>query len=120
MKKILIVDDHAEMRRLLGITLSGDYEVLEAGNGEYALAMVQLHQPDAILLDIAMQGELDGLQVLKRIRQCTSPAPPLLVLVTASASNMDGYKGSELGADAYFVKPFSPLQIVKWLHQNLE
>lgn len=119
MKKLLIVDDQTCMRRLLSVTLSPHYEVIEASNGLEALDMVNLHRPDAVLLDIMMPGELDGLQVLRTIRQDTSRKQPLVALVTARGQMADRAKGEETGANAYFVKPFSPLKVVEWLQERL-
>lgn len=119
MKKILLVDDSAEMRRLLNITLRNYYDIVEARSGEDAISMARAYQPHAILLDIVMPGQLDGLQVLKSIRQDASTSAPLIAMVTARSTAMDCNLSLQLGADAYFVKPFSPLKIVHWLQQNL-
>jgi len=119
MKKVLVVDDQADMRRLLSITLGNDYEMIEASNGEDAIAMAQLHKPDAILLDVMMYGEFDGLQVLSRIRKSTLGQQPLIIMVTALGQAAQSNKARELGADAYFIKPFSPLKIIHWLSQKL-
>ena len=67
-KKILVVDDHPDIRRLLSITLGLDYEVFEAIDGATALQAVRAHQPQAVLLDGMMPGGLDGLAVLDAIR----------------------------------------------------
>ena len=71
MHYLLIVDDHADSRRLLSITLGRQSEVLEAANGAAALQAIRKHQPMAVLLDVMMPGELDGLQLLDAIRAAT-------------------------------------------------
>lgn len=119
MKKVLIVDDNAEMRKLLNITLCSDYEIIEACNGEEAISMVQAHRPCAVLLDILLPGEVDGLEVLKVIKQDASGSPPLVAMVTARGTDTEFNKSSQFGADAYFLKPFSPMKIANWLHQKL-
>jgi CheY-like chemotaxis protein len=119
MKKILIVDDNAGMRRLLSITLSIDYEIMEACDGLDAIAMAQLHKPDAVLLDIMMPGECDGLQVLEAIKINPLLKQTLVIMVTARGQAPDCMKGQDRGADAYFVKPFSPLKVVRWLSEKL-
>jgi DNA-binding response OmpR family regulator len=118
-KKILIVDDHPDMRRLLSITLSRDYEIIEARDGTEALAAVRAQTPDAVLLDIMMPGELDGLQVLEAIKSDPLLKQTLVVMVSARAQAADYRKGQDLGADAYFVKPFHPLELVKWVRERL-
>ena len=62
MKKILIVDDRAEVRELVEITLTGDdYKILKAKSGEEAIEVAKADKPDLILMDIMMPGEIDGL-----------------------------------------------------------
>jgi CheY-like chemotaxis protein len=119
MKKILIVDDQACLRRLLSVTLRNDYEIIEASDGVEALAMVRAHMPDAVLLDIMMPGELDGLQVLQAIRVDPIHKKTLVAMVTARGQVVDREKGKELQANAYFVKPFRPLEMVQWLRERL-
>lgn len=118
MKKILVVDDNALMRSLLNITLNVDYEVIEASSGEDAIAKVRSQKPDAVLLDVMMPGRFDGLQVLEFIRKDPSRTQTLVAMVSARGLSLDRSKGSEMGADAYFVKPFSPLTMVRWLSEK--
>ena len=69
MKKILIVDDHADIRRLIRLTLEfAEYEIREAQDGEIALRMAQEVAPDLVLLDVMMPGPIDGLEVCRRLR----------------------------------------------------
>lgn len=119
MKKILIVDDNAQMRRLLNITLNSDYDIIEACDGEDALAKVLSQKPDAVLLDVMMPGHFDGLEVLDMIKKDPLSTQTLVAMVTARSLPSDWDKGLELGADAYFVKPFSPLTVVRWLSEQL-
>jgi CheY-like chemotaxis protein len=120
MNYILIVDDHADIRRLLSITLGKQYEVIEADNGAAALQAVRKHQPVAVLLDVMMPGELDGLQVLDAIRQDTKTRNTLVAMLTARGQQADRDEARLRGADAYFIKPFSPLQVVTWLRERLK
>jgi len=69
MKKILIVEDHADIRKLIRMTLEFDnYEIHEAADGVSGLKAAQDVKPDLVLMDVMMPGELDGLQVCQRIK----------------------------------------------------
>jgi len=103
-KRILVVDDEAPMQRILrrNLTMSG-YEVFIAENGKQAVEMVRLHQPDLILLDLCMPGELDGLDVCAKVRQ--SVQTPIIVL-SAVTEEKQKVRALDLGADDYLTKPF--------------
>jgi CheY-like chemotaxis protein len=119
MTKILIVDDHPDVRRLLGLTLGKDYELIEAQDGASALAAVQQQRPRIVLLDVMMPGEMDGLQVLDAIRAVPLNRDTKVAMVTARGQTSDGEDARKRGADEYFVKPFSPLKVVAWVRENL-
>jgi two-component system KDP operon response regulator KdpE len=104
-KRILIIDDEVPIQRILrrNLTMSG-YEVLVADNGEQAVEMTHLHQPDLILLDICMPGELDGLEVCVQVRDFTQI--PVIIL-SAVGEEKQKVKALDLGADDYLTKPFS-------------
>lgn len=118
-KKVLIVDDNPDMRRLIRITLGDAYEVLEAGDGESALVQVSKHLPNLVILDIMMPGALDGLQVLERIRSTPAWQHILVMMLTARGQTSDQQFGMSKGADAYFVKPYSPMQLLQWVRTRL-
>lgn len=119
-KKILVVDDQPEIRHLLSLTLGADYEVISASDGTSALEAVRLHQPHAVLLDIMMPGQIDGMQVLKAIKTTEFTKHTQVAMVTARGLASDYRLANEIGADAYFIKPFSPLQLVNWLQEKLK
>ncbi len=119
MHYILIVDDHADIRRLLSITLGKQYAVLEADNGVAALQTLHKHKPMAVLLDVMMPGELDGLQVLDAIRADPETRHILVAMLTARGQQGELDEAHLRGADAYFIKPFSPLQVANWLRERL-
>ncbi|MFZ4537718.1 response regulator transcription factor [Propionivibrio sp.] len=119
MTKILIVDDHSDIRRLLRITLGKSYEVLEAEDGMTALEIIRRQHPAVVLLDIMMPGEIDGLQVLDTIKNDPALKDTLVAMVTARGQSGDYEIGKKRGADAYFIKPFSPLQVVTWIREML-
>lgn len=110
MHKILVVDDEASIVTLLTYNLEkAGYGVVAAGNGKEALAKVNSEHPDLILLDLMLPG-LDGLDVLKQLRQERNLTP--VILLTARGEELDKVLGLELGADDYITKPFSPREVV--------
>lgn len=103
MKKILIVDDDALMRRSLAFNLEqSGFSTQTASNAEDALAQVRTAPPDLVLLDIGLP-EMDGLDAIKQIKSLR--AIPV-IFVTARHRNLDEVLGLELGADDYITKPF--------------
>lgn len=114
MKKILIVDDHADIRRLIRMTLEfEDYDVREAADGEAALAQARDFQPDLVLLDVMMPGAINGLDVCRRLRAERAAAEgPRVIMLSARGQASDREAGLQAGADTYLVKPFSPLQLI--------
>ena len=102
--EILIVDDELSLRTWLRRSLLLDgYTVLEADNGVAALHLWQQREPQLVILDITMP-ELDGLQVLERVRQ-TANTP--VIMLTQKSGEDDKVRAFDLGADDYLTKPFS-------------
>ena len=113
MKRVLIVEDQADIRKLIRMTLEfEDFEVHEASDGVFGLRMANAVSPDLVLLDVMMPGELDGLQVCQAIKSNPALASVKVVLLTARDQARDIEAGQKVGADEYFVKPFSPLQLI--------
>jgi CheY-like chemotaxis protein len=115
MKKILIVDDQPTMRHIISLAVWGKFETQEAGDAKTAHALIKISRPDAIVLDVMMPGDMDGFQLCERIKQDPELADIYIVLVTACGQVEDQEKGMALGANAYFVKPFSPLELSRHL-----
>lgn len=110
---LLIVDDDRTLRRLLSATFGlGRYRVHEADNGAAALPLAVELRPDVVLLDVMMPGEIDGLEVCRRIKACAALQHTRVVLLTALGQQKDRELGESAGADAYVVKPFSPKQLI--------
>ncbi|MFM2407709.1 MAG: hypothetical protein RL358_451 [Pseudomonadota bacterium] len=118
MLKVLIVDDHSDIRRLLTVTLGAEFNVLEAEDGEIALNVIGKESPDVVLLDIMMPGKFDGLQVLDEIRRSPEMMNTKVAMLTARGQAYDVEEGNSRGADAYFIKPFSPLQVINWVRSQ--
>lgn len=104
-KRILVVDDELPIQRILRRNLSvSGYDVLVADDGKQAVEMVLAHQPDLILLDLCLPGELDGLEVCRQVR--LSLQTPIIVL-SALTEEKQKVEALDLGADDYLTKPFS-------------
>jgi len=114
MKKILVVDDQSAVRELVSVTLEiGPYEILTAENGDQALAVAQREHPSLMLLDVQMPGgSLDGLEVCRTLKQADSTKDIYIIMLTAKGQDWDKQAGMQAGANDYFVKPFSPLELI--------
>jgi two-component system, OmpR family, KDP operon response regulator KdpE len=104
-KRILVVDDEQPIQRILrrNLAMSG-YDVILAGDGKEAIEMVRLHQPDLILLDLYMPGDVSGLDVCVAVRQ--SLRTPIIILSAVTEEKLK-VRALDLGADDYLTKPFS-------------
>jgi len=110
--KVLLVDDNADVRNLLRLTLSFDeYDLREADNGVNALGIIHDWHPDVVLLDIMMPGEKDGLQVCREVKQDPALKNIFIAILTARGQKKDIENGEIAGADAYLTKPFSPMEL---------
>jgi two-component system phosphate regulon response regulator PhoB len=115
LKKILIVDDQPQIRELVAITLQlSSYQILLAENGQQAIEIAQTEHPDVILLDVMLSGsDLDGLEVCRRLKKNPATEDIPIVLLTAHGQMSDIEAGKAVGADDYFIKPFSPTALMK-------
>lgn len=119
--RILVVDDHQDLRELLVETLSHlDADVHEAVSGAEAVAQARALQPAVILMDVMMPGELDGLQACQLIKQDTNLRHlSQVIFVSARSHAEDRAAAVRVGGDGYFVKPYSPAKIVDAVAQAL-
>lgn len=107
--RVLLIDDDSKLRRLTADYMAPhDVQVVGAGDGAEGLARLRDETFDAVFLDVMMPG-LDGLSVLKRIRE-RSGVP--VIMLTARGDEADRVVGLELGADDYVPKPFSPRELL--------
>jgi CheY-like chemotaxis protein len=120
-KKILIVDDQPEVRELVEVTLSiGVYQIMQASSGDEALAITRAEHPDLVLLDVMMPNStIDGFEVCRRIKSDPALPKTVVVMVTARGQEQDLEMGRLVGADGYFTKPFSPLQLMNMVEEVL-
>ena len=108
--RILIVDDDPRLVRLVREVLTAaGYDVIASSNGEHAVEMAAIEQPDLVLLDIILVAGMDGIQVARRIREFS--AVPIIIL-TAKVTETDRLTGFDAGADDYITKPFSSKELL--------
>ena len=108
-RHILVVDDEANIRRIVTSYLRADgFEVSEASDGEAALAMFDRVSPDLVLLDVMMPGK-DGIEVLRELR---TKSDVYVIMLTARAEETDRVVGLSVGADDYVTKPFGAKELV--------
>lgn len=118
--KILVVDDTPDNRFLMGALLEDSYRVQLAASGADALAALgRPDLPDLILLDI-MMPEMDGYEVLRRIKAMPTAQDIPVIFLTALDSIEDEQKGLDLGAADYIAKPISPPIVLARVHNHLE
>ena len=111
-KKILVVEDEPDICELVRYNLErAGYKVVEAHDGEAALAMARSEQPALVILDL-MLPEADGMEICRILRGRPETAALPIVMLTAKAAEVDRVLGLELGADDYVTKPFSPRELV--------
>jgi two-component system response regulator MprA len=117
MPTVLVVDDDPKLQRMLQRTLAYEgFQVRSATNGYEALAELQAHRADVMVLDWLMPG-LDGLGVLQRLR--TAGDKTLVLMLTARDAVENRVEGLECGADDYLVKPFAPAELIARIHALL-
>jgi len=106
--KILVADDNKQIRMLVGAALRTlGHELIEAVDGEDALAAAIREQPDLMLLDVTMP-KLDGFEVLRFLRKRPETANIKVIMLTTAAQKDDLKHGVDLGCDDYLTKPFEP------------
>ena len=105
-RRILVVEDNADIRDYLSSILSDEYEVIPASNGEEGLAAAVRSTPDIIISDI-MMPKMDGLEMCRRIKEDIRLSHIPVVLLTAKDTLSDKSEGYKTGADSYITKPFT-------------
>lgn len=110
MRRVLVVDDDADLRQLLSTYLSRHgYDVLLLPNTEQLDAYIDRYSPHLIILDLMMPGE-DGMAACRRLRGKSDLTP--IVMLTARDETIDRIVGLEMGADDYLGKPFEPRELL--------
>ncbi len=110
-KRILIVDDNLQIRQYVKQLFEGEYEVLDAENGDRGLEIVRKSIPDLVISDIMMQG-LSGIELCSRIKDDPALNHIPVILLTASSSAEVKLKGIECGAEDFISKPFEKEMLI--------
>jgi DNA-binding response OmpR family regulator len=114
-QKLLIVDDEAHIRMLIGQTLEEledeGVNFFTAENGEQALEIIQQEKPQLVFLDV-MMPKMNGMEVCRRVKKELGLNEVFIILLTAKGQELDRQKGQEVGADVYMTKPFDPEAIL--------
>lgn len=119
MPSVLIVDDEPNIRRMVGALLGAEgFDVRDASDGATGLVRAKEAEPDVILLDLMMPGELDGLATLGRLRDLVPDVP--VVMMSGRAGLADAVKATKLGAYNFLEKPLSPESVLLALNAALE
>ncbi len=113
-RKILVVEDNLDNRRILVYRLKrfGDYEIIEASNGEEAVQIVASDPPDLIFMDLKMPV-LDGWEATRRIRAMEVGARIPIIALTAQAMAGDEQRALAAGCDDYIAKPITDAEVVR-------
>lgn len=111
--RVLVVDDDPLVRRLLhAVIQDGNYELLEAADGVQALQIASTDPPDAVILDVMMPG-VNGYEVCRALRADPKAQGARIIILTARDTEQDRAEAEDAGADAFFTKPFSPLELLE-------
>lgn len=112
-KRILVIEDHEENRRLLrDLLTSFGYDLTEALTGEEGLTAAAANPPDLILMDIQLPG-IDGYETTRRIKADPALRHIPVIAVTSYALSGDDVKAFAAGCDAYVTKPFDPADLLE-------
>ena len=119
MSTVLIIDDEPNIRRMVGALLAAEgFEVRDAADGATGIAQAMEFEPDAVLLDLMMPGELDGMATLNRLREVAPDTP--VVMMSGKAGLSDAVKATKLGAFNFLEKPLSPEGVLLALSSAIE
>ncbi len=111
-ESILIVEDEQDIMELIAYNLRKEgYAILQAPTGEKALAKVEEHIPDLLILDLMLPG-IDGIEICRQLKRGEKTRNIPIIMVTAKSEDSDIITGFEMGADDYITKPFSPKVLI--------
>jgi CheY-like chemotaxis protein len=117
---VLVADDEEDILTLVStIVERAGHEVVSVRDGAQVLAAIRERRPDLVVLDISMP-EVDGLEVLRRVRADGETRELPVLLLSARAQEADVRRGFDTGASAYVKKPFSPSELARRVDELLE
>ena len=117
-KKVLIVDDEPNLRRLSRTILSKNFIVFEAEDGKQAIDIANTQKPDIILMDM-MMPKMDGLTACHTIRKNPTTKSIPVIMVTAIGFELNIKLSQQMGANAYVTKPFTSQDLLDKIKQCL-
>lgn len=118
--RVLLVDDDEDVRHMTRVALGFEgFDVIEAADGALGIEAVRTQHPDAVVLDVMMPG-LDGIEVLRLLREDGANATLPIVLLTAKAGVHAEQEGWDAGATAYLTKPFTGTALANTLRRLLD
>ena len=119
MRSVLIIDDEANIRRMVGALLGAEgYDVRDASDGASGVMRAGETEPDVVLLDLMMPGDLDGMGTLERLRETIPDSP--VVMMSGKAGLSDAVRATKLGAFTFLEKPLTPEGVLLALSSALE
>ena len=119
-KEILVVDDCSVVRQLVKTTLDTSvYKIIEAQNGKIAIELASKYKPDLIIMDVAMPGEIDGIEATRRIKN-NPQTNKCHIIILSGTKDKQRTEGLKAGAADFFIKPFSPLDLITKIDTILE
>jgi CheY-like chemotaxis protein len=118
-KKVLIVDDEPNVRRLLHSILNKNFAVFEAEDGQQAVDMTNAQQPDVILMDM-MMPKMDGLTACLMMKKNPDTKKIPVIMVTAIGFELNIKLSQQMGASGYVTKPFSPQDLLAKIAEVLQ
>jgi two-component system cell cycle response regulator DivK len=117
-KRILLVEDEEDNMQILRDLLTSGYELVEAGNGEVALAAVAKQRPDLILMDIQLPV-MDGYEATRRIKADPALRSIPIIAITSYAMGEDEARARAAGCDDFVAKPYSPRLLLAKVREYL-
>jgi two-component system cell cycle response regulator DivK len=118
-RRILVVEDHEDNRRILRDLLTNvGFQLIEAETGPDGVEMAKMHQPDLILMDLQLPG-IDGYEATRRIRADPRLSSVPIIAVTSYALSGDEERAFAAGCSAYISKPYSPRQLLASIREHL-
>ncbi len=116
---VLVVEDHVDVARLVGLVLGNKYQLHYATDGEQGYAKALDLKPDLIITDVKMPL-MDGVELCRQLRRTQQLCHIPIIILSARNADADRVRGIEAGADAYLVKPFVSEELRTWVVNLLE